>query len=97
MKLTVDTPAGQATIEAPGAWDKMTPLIVDGPGADRAEEWLQGTLGAYGHFIGEYAAPLDIHYAAGMQQENPHPGITIVKMECEPQEYSTGLPADAIV
>ena len=96
MKLTVQTSAGQATIEAPGPWQEMGPVLVDGVGEMIARDWLETTPGAFGHFICDHAAPIDLYVAGLMLQRNPRAEVQILKIEGEIREYDSGVPEGTI-
>ena len=43
----------------------------------------------------QLAAPADLHYAAMRLQVQPESDISITKVECDPQDYKSGIPKDA--
>lgn len=96
IRIYVQTADGVAIIASAEEFNTMGAYAVVGPGKDIAKEWIANAYGAFGHTIGDYAAPCDLHCAAmGLQQE-PQDDITFIRVEGEVKEYDSGVPAGAI-
>jgi hypothetical protein len=96
IKITLQTHRGTATAETTTGWGTSGPILISGPGATSAREWLDVVPGAFGTFVEGHAAPEDLHCAAVHLQQNPRPEIQVILIEGDPAVYNSGIPADAI-
>jgi hypothetical protein len=92
MTITVATPAGKAIVHTHQQWNRLGPFEITGPGADIARDWLATAYGAFGHLIGNNAAPSDLHCAAMNLKQSPETDVTFVDIEDDPDlPYDNGL------
>jgi len=92
IKIYLDTDDGPAIIASTMEFNSLGKFAVAGPGKKIAKEWIAYAPGAFGHHIGTFAAPCDLHCAAMSLQQNPEPNIRFVKVEGEIKEYNSGVP-----
>lgn len=94
FQINLMTIKGEATIRTEQPWDKIGEYSVTGPGTDLAREWVENAFGAFGHPIGQWAAPLDLHRAAMMlqQEAQPEDDVWLDSIEGDVQEYNSGVP-----
>jgi|GEM_PF-6130441 len=93
IKIYVDTIHGQAIIASLEKFNDIGPYTIAGPGKDIAKEWLlEEAHGAFGHGIGEHAAPCDLHSAAMDLEQEPQDFIWFVKVEGGIETYDSGTP-----
>ncbi len=87
--ITVETSNGDAQIISNLPWTHLGPYTVTGPGEVETRNWIENVYGAFGHIIGNYAAPMDLHAAAMMLLQYPEPGVKFIRIDNDP-----GLPYD---
>jgi len=92
IKIYVNTDMGPAIIASAQEFNTLGKYAVAGPGKEIAREWIENAYGAFGHHIGTYAAPCDLHAASMDLQNNPESDIQFVRFEGEVKEYDSRVP-----
>jgi len=95
-KIYLNTYMGPATITSRMEFNSLGSFTVSGPGKKIAREWIKNATGAFGHSIGKYAAPCDLHCAAMDLQQEPEEEIQFVRFEGEIKEYESGVPEGSV-
>lgn len=90
IKIYVETLKGQAVISSMMTF-YLGPYTVTGPGKEVVREWIENQYGAFGHIIGNYAAPCDLHAAAMNLKAEPEALLRFVSVEGDIQEYDSFL------
>lgn len=96
FRIYLETDEGPATITSRQEFNSLGRFSIAGPGKKIAREWIEGEYGAFGHLIGRYAAPCDLHYAAMSLQQEPEEHIRFVRFEGKVETYDSGLPDGAV-
>ena len=91
FKIYLDTDEGSAIIASTREFTTLGPYTVTGSGKQIAKEWIKNAWGAFGHHVGTYAAPCDLHCAAMDLQQQPEDHIRFVRVEGEIKTYDSGL------
>ncbi len=95
-KIHLNTYLGPAMITSREEFNSLGSFSVSGPGKKIAKEWIENSMGAFGHSIGTCAAPCDLHCAAMGLQEEPEDEIQFVRFEGEVKTYDSGVPEGSI-
>jgi hypothetical protein len=96
IRIHLETDEGPAVITSSLEFNILGSYRVSGPGRKTAREWIEGEGGAFGHTIGKYAAPCDLHCAAMRLQQEPEPHIRFVRFEGRVEAYDSGVPEGSI-
>ena len=96
FRIYLETDEGPATITSRQEFNSLGRFSIAGPGKKMTKEWVEGECGAFGHTIGRYAAPCDLHCAAMRLQQEPEPHIRFVRFEGQVETYDSGVPEGAI-
>lgn len=95
-KIYLNTYMGPATITSRMEFNSLGSFTVSGPGKKIAKEWIKNASGAFGHSIGKYAAPCDLHCAAMDLQQEPEEEIQFVRFEGEVKLYESSVPEGSV-
>lgn len=96
IKIHLDTDDGKAIIASKEEFNTLGPYAIAGPGKELAREWIENAYGAFGHSVGTYAAPCDLHCAAMKLKQEPEDSVRFVKFEGEVKQYDAWIPPGAV-
>jgi hypothetical protein len=98
LQIHLLTFEGEAVITSLMPWNEIGEYTVTGSGAEMCRQWIEYAHGAFGHYIGKYAAPCDLHRAAMQlyQEAQPEDDVVIECIDGEVLEYDSKVPKGSL-